>query len=144
MEATRWMADDGHDTLHGDAGNDTLNGGTGMDNLFGGAGVDTLDGGGDDDYCNTGDQSPVLVMGRTVGDGEDLSGAGTSMEGGSFTSCGALLTYAALGAVDGVTVGGRPALRFVTTSEAGTQGFEVFRREGQTAWCPWARRWCPR
>ncbi|MBK8411488.1 MAG: hypothetical protein IPL19_26410 [Sandaracinaceae bacterium] len=44
----------------------------------------------------------------------------------------ALLTYAALGTVDGVTVGGRPALRFVTTSEAGTQGFEVFRREGES------------
>lgn len=126
-DADQLQGGTGNDTLHGETGNDDLFGDAGRDNLFGGVGQDDLDGGAEDDYCNSGDQQVI---------GMDTTGTGVTSapapDGDTFTSCEPLLTYAALGTVDGVTVGGRAALRFVTNSEAGTQGFEVFRRDGES------------
>lgn len=116
-----------NDTLHGDDGNDNLFGEGGRDNLFGGAGQDGLDGGTENDYCNSGVQVD-LMNNTSVGSG--TGPPGPAADGDTFTACEALLTYATIGAVDAVTVGGRPTLRFTTNTEAGTQGFEIYRREG--------------
>lgn len=100
----------GNDTLNGQAGNDYINGGAGDDNITGDNGIDVLDGGSGTDNVNGGAGNDVC-------------------QGESIPLCEAL-TYATLGSVDAVSVGGVPTLRFTTTGEAGTQGFEIARLDG--------------
>ncbi|MFW2389661.1 MAG: C25 family cysteine peptidase, partial [Polyangiales bacterium] len=131
---------DGDDTINGGAGNDTANGGAGNDIISGGTENDTLSGGDGADIIN-GDDGDDNISGNADNDTLD-GGAGTDDLFGNTgidtclnsanedPSC-ENLTPALLASFSAFSDQGSPIVRWVTSSEAGTVGFYLYReRDG--------------
>jgi Ca2+-binding RTX toxin-like protein len=127
---------DGEDTINGGAGNDTANGGAGVDFISGGPDNDTLSGGDGNDIIN-GDDGDDNISGGPDNDTLD-GGAGTDDLFGNAgndvclnaanmdPSCESF-THALVASFEAFTGQGSSILRWVTSSEAGTVGFRLYR-----------------
>lgn len=129
----------GADTITGGAGNDTnISGGDGDDNISGGGGNDMISGGagfddisgGDGDDVLSGNNDPDVLDG---GPGTDILDGGTEndtcLNGETNIDC-ENLTHAALASFSAFEEDGDVIVEWVTSSEAGTLGYYLFREEG--------------
>lgn len=132
---------DGEDTINGGAGNDTANGGAGVDFISGGTENDTLNGGDGNDIIN-GDDGDDTISGDADNDTLD-GGTGTDQVFGNSGNDVCLnaanqdpscenLTHALLASFSAFSDQGSSIVRWVTSSEAGTVGFYLYReRNGE-------------
>ena len=127
---------DGEDTIRGDAGDDTADGGAGVDFIFGGPDNDTLLGGSDNDIINGDDGNDTL----SGNDGNDTLDGGTGTNdlfgnAGNDVCLNAAnmdpscenFTHALLSSFSAFRDQGSSIVRWVTSSEAGTVGFHLYR-----------------
>ncbi len=130
---------DGEDTINGGAGNDTANGGAGVDFINGGLDNDTLDGGDDNDIINGGGGDDTISGGPgndtldgNAGINNLFGNAGTDVclnAANMDPSCESF-THAMLASFSAFSDQGDSIVRWVTTSEAGTVGFYLYREVG--------------
>ncbi len=127
---------DGEDTINGGAGDDVANGGAGVDFISGGADNDTLSGADGNDIIN-GDDGNDIINGGNDNDTLD-GGTGTDNLFGNAgvdvclnaanmdPSCESF-THAMLASFSAFSDQGSSIVRWVTSSEAGTVGFYLYR-----------------
>ncbi|MBT8469325.1 MAG: hypothetical protein KJN97_11310, partial [Deltaproteobacteria bacterium] len=127
---------DGEDTINGGDGNDSANGGAGVDFINGGADNDTLDGGDGNDIINGGDGDDTISgnAGNDTLDGDagtdDLfgnSGEDVCLNAANMDPSCENFTHALLASFGAFSDQGAPIVRWVTSSEAGTVGFYLYR-----------------
>ncbi|MGB7478330.1 MAG: C25 family cysteine peptidase [Polyangiales bacterium] len=114
---TNISGDDGNDNIRGGGGNDMMSGGAGFDDLSGGDGDDTLSGNDDPDVLDGGPGTDTLDGGAE---------ADTCLNGETNIDC-ENFTHALLASFDAFTDQGASIVRWVTSSEAGTVGFYLYR-----------------
>ena len=131
----------GADTINGGGGNDVLQGNEGPDTINGGAGADIINGGPDDDILSGGLDNDTIRGDGGIDEGFGGLGLNVCIVEIPDANC-QILNHASVDSFYSVSRGGSVVVGWVTSSEAGTVGFDLM-REVDGEWTPVTPRRVP-